>query len=154
MLWTQHPGPSLCRVSDIIIKMLMFYSVSSSPDPATTVSIASSVATPMVGSMYSLTCTVTGAERLTDAGAMVTYQWFKNGKKVSGQTMATLSSSSLSFSDAGNYTCEATVTSSLLSAPQITISSNSLGVQLTCRSFLKTRSICSSFNINSFFFST
>ena len=88
----------------------------------------------MVGSMYSLTCTVTGAERLTDA--MVTYQWLKNSAVVSGQTMATLSFSPLTFSDAGRYTCQATVTSNLLSAPINTASSNSENVQLTCRSLI------------------
>jgi hypothetical protein len=87
----------------------------------------------MVGSMYSLTCAITGAEGLTDT--MVTYQWRKNGGVVSDQTMATLSFSSLSFSDAGSYTCQATVTSSLLSDPITTAPSNSLSVQLTRRSF-------------------
>ena len=87
----------------------------------------------MVGSLYSLTCTVTGAERLADAGAMVTYQWIKNGAVVSDQTMATLSFSPLTFSDAGSYTCQATITSSLLSDPINTALSNSVGVQLTCR---------------------
>ena len=83
--------------------------------------------------MYSLTCTITGAERLTDVGAMVTYQWLKNGAVVSDQTVATLSFSPLTFSDAGSYTCHATVTSSLLSDPINTASSNSVGVRLTCR---------------------
>ena len=76
--------------------------------------------------MYSLTCAVTGAERLTDA--MVTYQCFKNGAMVSNQTMATLSFSPLSISDAGRYNCQATVISSLLSAPIATTLSNSLDV--------------------------
>ena len=70
--------------------------------------------------MYSLTCTVSGAERLTSA--MVTYQWLKDGAVVSDQTMATLSFSPLTFSDAGSYSCWGTVTSSLLSVP---ISQNS-----------------------------
>ena len=108
--------------------------VFSSPAPTITVRVTSSVATPVVGSMYSLTCTVTGAEGLTDA--MVTYQWCKNGAVVSGQIMATLSFSSLSSSNAGSYTCEATVTSSLLSGPITTAPSNSLSVQPTCRFFL------------------
>ena len=90
----------------------------------------------MVGSMYSLTCTVTGAEGLTDAGAMVTYLWRKNGAVVSDQIMATLSFSPLSFSDAGNYTCQVTVTSSLLSDPVITAPSNSESVRLTCMSLI------------------
>ena len=86
----------------------------------------------MVRSMYSLTCTITGAERLTDA--MVTYQWLKNGVEESGQTMANLSFSTLTFSDAGNhYTCRATVTSSLLSGP-ITNTSTPMSIRLTCRS--------------------
>ena len=129
---------------------------SSSPDPAITVRVTSgSVATPMVESMYSLTCTVIGAERLTDVGAMVTYQWHKNGAVVSDQTMATLSFSSLTFSDAGGYTCQATVISSLLSDPITTASSNSFIVGLTCMSFFLNNTIggiqCSSFNSNSKF---
>ena len=85
--------------------------------------------------MYSLICTVTGAERLTGAGAMVTYQWLKDGVEVSGQTMImdTLSFSPLISSDAGSYTCQATVTSSLLSDPITTASSNPESIQLTCR---------------------
>jgi hypothetical protein len=64
---------------------------------------------------------------------MVTFQWLKNDAVVSGQTMATLSFSPLAFSDAGSYTCQATVNSSLLSAPITTASSNSLNVQPTRR---------------------
>ena len=88
--------------------------------------------------MYSLTCTVTGAEGLTesDAGAVVIYQWLKNGAVVSGQTMATLSFSPLIFSDAGSYTCQATVTSSLLSDSITTVPSNSESIQLTCTSLI------------------
>ena len=109
--------------------------VFSSPDPTITVSVASSVATPMAGSMYSLTCTVTGAERLTDA--MVTYQWLKNGAVVLDQTMATLSFSPLTFSDAGSYTCQATVTSSLLiSGTTTTAPSNSENIRLICTSLI------------------
>ena len=83
--------------------------------------------------MYSLTCTVTGAERLMDAGATVTYQWLKNYTVVLGQTMATLSFSSLTFSDAGRYTCRATVTSSLFSAPISQLnSSNAVIIKPMC----------------------
>ena len=74
--------------------------------------------------MYSLICSDTRTERLTDA--TVTYQWFKNGAVVSGQMMATLAFSPLAISDAGNYTCQATVTFSLLTDPIITASSNSV----------------------------
>ena len=100
------------------------------PDPPVAVRVDTGVATPMAGSMYSLTCTVTGAERLTDSTR--TYQWFKDGVMVSDQTMETFSFTPLSFSDAGRYTCQATVMSSLLSGPITTNSSNSLEVVLTC----------------------
>ena len=103
--------------------------------PTITVRVTSSGATPMVGSMYSLTCTVTRAEGLTDAGAMVTYQWL--GAVISDQTLATLAFSPLAISDAGSYTCQATVTSSLLSDPITTASANSESVQPTCRFFLQ-----------------
>ena len=88
----------------------------------------------MVGSMYFLTCSVTGAERLIDAGAMVTYQWLKNGPGavVPGQTMATLSFQSLVISDVGNYSCQTVVTSSLLNAPISTNSANTVGISLSC----------------------
>ena len=114
--------------------MIIYSCVFSSPVPTITVRVASSVGTPMVGSMYSLTCTITGAGRL--ASAMMTYQWLKNGAVVSGQTVATLSFSPLTSSDAGSYTCQATVTSILLSDPITTASSNSLSVRLACRSLI------------------
>ena len=88
----------------------------------------------MVGSMYSLTCTVTGAGRLIDA--MVTYQWIKNGDMLLNETMVTLSFQSLVISDAGSYTCQATVTSSLLSAPISSNSNNAVDVTLTCKSLI------------------
>ena len=83
--------------------------------------------------MYSLTCTVTGAEGLT--GSTITYQWFKDGEVVSDQTMETLSFPSLSFSHAGGYTCQATVMSSLLSRSIIiTSNSNAIVVYFTSKS--------------------
>ena len=97
-------------------------------DPPITVRVVSGVATPMAGSMYSLNCTVTGNEMLT--GSTITYQWFKDGVMVSGQTMETFSFTPLSFSDAGRYTCQATVMSSLLSGP--ISNTNSVDVTLTC----------------------
>ena len=99
-------------------------------DPTITVSITSSAAAPIVGSVYSLTCAVTGAERLTDA--MVTYTWSKNDALLSGQTMATLSFSSLTFSDAGSYTCQATVSSSLLGGPISPVSASPVSINPMC----------------------
>ena len=112
------------------------YSPFSSPDPAViSVSVDAGVTTPTVGVMYSLTCTVTGAERLT--GSTITYQWFKDGVMVSGQTMETLSFTSLTFSDVGGYTCETTVMSSLLSGPITTTRSSPVDVTLTCESLIQ-----------------
>ena len=142
VLWTQHPVPSMCGVSGKKTRNLLIYNIFSSPDPTITVSIASgSLATPMVGSMYSLTCTVSGAEGLTDS--MMTYQWLKDGVEVSGQTMImdTLSFSPLASSDAGSYTCQATVTSSLLRDSITTAPSNSVDIQPMCRFSLNIKSL-------------
>ena len=97
-----------------LMPLIMSSHLHTDPTITSTVSIASNVATPMVGSMYFLNCTITGADRLTNP--MVFYGWFKNGiyMEVSDQTMETLSFSSLTFSDAGRYSCQATVMSSLL----------------------------------------
>ena len=111
------------------------YSPLSSPDPAISVSVDAGVASPTVGAMYSLTCTVTGAERFT--GSTITYQWFKYGMVVSDQTMETLSFTPLTFSDAGGYTCEATVMSSLLSGLITTTRSSPVDVTLTCESLIQ-----------------
>ena len=100
-------------------------------DPNITVTVVDDIATPMAGSMYSLNCTVTGAEGLTDS--TTNYQWFKNGEVVSGQIMETLSFASLSFSDAGGYTCQATVMSSLLSGNITMSSTDTVEVLLTCK---------------------
>jgi hypothetical protein len=79
------------------------------------VRIDGDAAPPMVGSMYSLTCIVTGAERLTDSATA--YQWLKDGEIMTEETSETLSFTFLTLSDTGSYTCQATVISSLLSAP-------------------------------------
>ena len=86
----------------------------SSPEPVFTamVTVMVSGGTPTLGESYPLTCTVTGADRLNPT---VTYQWFKNTAVVSGETQSTLSFSSLSLSDAGQYRCDVTVSSTLLS---------------------------------------
>ena len=87
-----------------------------------------------MGAMYSLTCTVTGAEGLT--GSTITYQWLKDGVLMSGQTMETLSFTSLTFPDAGRYTCQATVISSLLSGTITTTNVNPVDVILSCKELL------------------
>ena len=91
-------------------------------DPTITIRIIDGdAAPPVVGSMYSLTCIVTGAERLTDS--TIFYQWFKDGAMVAEQTTKTLSFTFLTLSNAGSYTCQATIMSSFLSAPITSTSS-------------------------------
>ena len=124
---------SVCRVSLSTITTFLFSSLPFSPDPTITVSTGTSVDTPVVGSVYSLTCTATGAEKLTDSNT--TYQWFKDGEEVSGEMTETLTSTSLSFSDAGEYTCQVTVASSLLDGQTISLLSYVFGVELMCELF-------------------
>ena len=89
----------------------------SSPEPVITAMVSGD--TPTVGENYSLTCTVTGADRLNPT---ITYQWFKNNTMVSGETQSTLSFFSLSLCDAGQYSCDVTVSSTLLSQSIINMS--------------------------------
>ena len=65
-----------------------------------TVQITGSGATPSLGQSYSLSCEVAGANDPISA-----YQWRKDGTVLS-ETGTTLSFSSLSLSDAGQYTCQ------------------------------------------------
>ena len=83
------------------------------------VSLLPSMASPFVGSQYTLTCTVTGADLLN---AAISYRWFTDNTVVSGETQSTLSFSPLSLSDAGRYRCDVTVSSTLLSQSIIAMS--------------------------------
>ena len=58
--------------------------------------------TATVGQSYSLTCSVSGV-------TVNSYQWRKDGTVLQGQTVAVLSFPSLTPSDAGQYSCEITV---------------------------------------------
>ena len=84
----------------------------------------------MVGSVYSLTCTITGTEKLTDSN--VTYQWFKDGVVVPGQAMETLSFSFFALSDAVSYSCATVLSSYLLSGP-ISRNSDPFTIMLACK---------------------
>ena len=73
-----------------------------------TVITPTSGGTPTVGQAYSLNCSLTG---INDTALVVTYQWFKglasNGTQLTNTHQ--LQFSSLRASDAGLYTCQATV---------------------------------------------
>ena len=65
----------------------------------------------MVGSDYTLTCDVSGDDNLNP---MITYQWIRDGETVPDINSMTLGLSPLQLSQAGEYTCRATVGSTLL----------------------------------------
>ena len=79
--------------------LAMFLSVS--------VEIIGSAAMPIAGESYSLTCNVSGV-------SVTTYQWRKDGT-VLAQNRQSLFFSSLRLSDAGHYTCNASVNSVMYS---------------------------------------
>ena len=101
------------------------------PDPSITAFVSESGVTPIIGIIYSLTCTVSGVERLTNA--TITYRWLKDGGLLSNQTNETLSFASLSFFDVGVYSCEVTVMSSFISNPITTHSTTSINITLKCK---------------------
>ena len=105
-------------------------------DPTISVSVDADGAAPAVETMYSLTCNVTGAEVGLPGSTMICYRWFKDGEVLSDETSDTLSFTSLTFSHAGGYTCEATVMSSPSSSSinNAINSSNAINVTLTCKS--------------------
>lgn len=104
-------------------------------DPNFTALVVDGEDTPTFADSYSLDCNLTGAERLM--GSNVTYSWIKNDNVVTGQSMMTLSFTPLSLSDAGDYNCQATITSDLLSEDITTNSTNSYTVALASRSHAK-----------------
>ena len=76
-----------------------------------TVQITGSVATPALGRNYSLTCEVSGT-----SDPVSSYQWRK-GDTMFSEAGPTLSFSSLSLSDAGQYTCQVTVDGMMFNSP-------------------------------------
>ena len=79
---------------------------------------------------YSLTCDVNGAENLNSS---ITYQWTKNNATQTqiqvGADPKVLSFSPLRLSDAGQYTCQATVSSHYLNNDITVMNSQDLAPQ-------------------------
>jgi hypothetical protein len=95
------------------------------PAPAISVPITASPDTPVLGQSYSITCGVTGAENLNPS---ITYQWTNNSGAQIG-TNEVLSFSSFRFSDAGQYTCQATVGSPYLNDDITTTNTHDVRIQ-------------------------
>lgn len=105
----------------------MFLFLPTPSDPTIIVTVSGG-ATPTVGQSYTLTCNISGA------GIDVTYQWRKDDADITDEMQLTLSYSSLRLSNAGQYTCEVTITSSILVGGTISSTSNTLDVSLSSES--------------------
>ena len=105
---------------DVHIPLLPLFLLLSS-DPNVTVTISNGGATPNAGQSYTLTCSVSGANNFNPA-----YQWRKDSSTIDGETEPILSFTSLMLVDAGEYTCQVTVSSSYLNEDIIV--SNTLNV--------------------------
>ena len=97
-------------------------------EPPTDVTIIDGGVTPVTGEGYTLSCIVTGDEKLNST---VTYQWMKyNDTAMHSMTNSgNLSFSPLSLSNSGNYSCNVVINSRYLSQA-ITASSNLFGIRL------------------------
>jgi hypothetical protein len=81
------------------------------------------VDTPTAGESYSLTCTVSGADRLD---YMASYQWRKDGNVLVGETAVALSFSPFRLLHAGQYTCEVTVGNTMFSITREIVASRKM----------------------------
>ena len=62
---------------------------------------------PEIGKEYSLTCSAAGTGQLHPS---LLYQWYKDGKELINETSSVLYFDSLTFCDAGNYSCNPSLT--------------------------------------------
>ena len=83
--------------------------------PPITVIVTANLNAPlMVGQTgYTLTCDVSGADSLNPT---INYQWTRNDERVPDGSSRTLNLPSLSLSTAGDYTCNVTINSTLLTS--------------------------------------
>ena len=110
--------------------MLPYTILSFFPAPVVTVQIIANGAPVLEQNGYSLTCTVSGTNRLSPS---IAYQWTKNnGTQTQIQVGAdnVLSFSPLRLSDAGQYTCQATIRSPYLNNDITMMSSNLQNIML------------------------
>ena len=81
--------------------------------PPITVTVTANLSSPlMLGQTgNTLTCDVFGADNLNPT---ITYQWTRNGETVPDVSSGTLNLSPLTLTSSGEYTCNVTVSSTLL----------------------------------------
>ena len=89
------------------------------------VQITDGGAAPTAGENYELTCTINEAENLNPT--TVTYQWTENQIQVG--TSNTLSFTPLRLSDAANFVCSVTISSSYLSGDIVPMNSQDIRIQ-------------------------
>ena len=91
---------------------------------AITVEVISPSDPPATGERYSLMCTVTRADSLNPT---INYQWFKTtpSRTQVGTNSSILTFDLLVLSDAGQYSCEVTISSFLLSRNIVIVSKHS-----------------------------
>jgi hypothetical protein len=106
------------------IKCQYYYTV-----PRVYVTLSGSGGTPVVGQPYTLSCSVSGDEKLKSS---VTYQWMRYDDNVETPLVANsenLSFSSLNLSNSGNYSCRVIIRSRYLDN-NITANSNLISIIL------------------------
>ena len=97
--------------------------------PTVYATLSGSGGTPVVGQPYTLSCSVSGDEKLESS---VTYQWMRYNDVIETQLVANsenFSLFSLYLSDSGNYSCSIVVRSSYLDN-SITANSNLVSIIL------------------------
>ena len=93
--------------------------------PTITATITDKGVTPNVGHSYRITCGVFGADNLN---ATIEYEWRDQSSTLIGYSN-NLTFNSLGLSDAGRYTCKATITSSYLVEQTITTDTHDVDIQ-------------------------
>ena len=113
--------------------MFLFDSAYFTPinSPALTAEVVPPGDPPVLGQSYSLMCIVTGAGSLNPT---INYQWFKTtpNRTQVGTNSPTLTFDPLVLSDAGLYSCEATISSYQLSQ-DVTITSNEYEIRFASK---------------------
>lgn len=121
------------KVFVVAVGLLIVYYTVFAIVPTITVQITDGEVTPSIGHGYTLTCSISGAENLNDT--LPYYEWRSRGQLLSSNS-STLHFYSLKLSDAGRYTCQASVTSNYLHEPITMVESHNLVIKSKPQSIL------------------